>query len=177
MYYSMEKKDFFINREKLEYIYSEQKITNRFGEEYENNETPSVFYLNIKYEDEIYLPATIFQNKLAPSQIIIKYFRENLNLNNKKTAFLLNKDPKATWNTYNSIREKKPIRVKETSILIPLSIFKDKQLSALEALVKFLRGLGMNYAEIARMLNKDQRTIWTVHFRAKKKIELEEHGK
>lgn len=173
----MEKKDFFINREKMEYTYSEQKITNCFDEEYENNETPSVFYLNIKYEDEIYLPATIFQNKLAPSQIIIKYFRENLSLNNKKTAFLLNKDPKATWNTYNSIREKKPIRVKETSILIPLSIFKDKQLSALEALVKFLRGLGMNYAEIARMLNKDQRTIWTVHFRAKKKIELEEHGK
>jgi hypothetical protein len=172
----MEKKEFFVNREKLEYIYSEQKITNYFDEEYENNETPSVFYLNLKYEDEIYLPATIFQNQLTPSQIIIKYLRENLNLANKRIAFVLGKDTKTTWSTYDLIRDKKLLQFKETSIQIPLSIFKDKQLSALEALVKFLKRIDMNYAEIGRLLGKDQRTIWTVYSRAKNKLKLEEHG-
>lgn len=170
----MGKKDFFVRESDLEYNLSNQKISNYFDQEYETSEVPSVFYLNLKYEDETYLSITIFQNKLTPLQIIVKYLKENLCKTNKQIALLLNRDPKTTWTTYKSIEKKKPLLLKETKevqVQVPLSIFKDRRLSILEALAHFLKNFDMKYSEIARLLNKDQRTIWTVYSRAKKKLE------
>jgi len=173
----MEKKDFFISGSDIEYNISKHEISNRFDEIHEISETPSVFYLNIKYEDEIYLPVTIFQNKLTPLQIIVKYLRENLNKTNKQVSLLLNRSPKTTWLTYKAIEKKKRLVVRETQLQIPLGIFRDRTLSTLETLVHFLNGLEMKYSEISRLLNKDQRTIWTVHSRAKKKLNQDEYKK
>ncbi len=172
----MERKEFFVSKDHLEYVLSNQELTNSFSEEYETTETPSVFYLNMKYTGEIYLPITIFQGKLTPFQAIIKYLKEQLNLSNRKISHLLNKDIKAVWAAYQ-LGRKKPFLFNETPIQVPLSIFKDKNLSSLEALVRFLKNLDMNYAEIARLLNRDQRTIWTVYSRAKKKLGLVENEK
>lgn len=53
---------------------------------------------------------------------------------------------------------------------IPVSILKDRKLSALEAISEYLKEtLNMNYHEIAVLMNRDDRTIWTVYNRAKKK--------
>lgn len=53
---------------------------------------------------------------------------------------------------------------------IPVSILKDRSLSALEAISEYLKEtLNMNYHEIAVLMNRDDRTIWTVYDRAKKK--------
>jgi DNA-binding CsgD family transcriptional regulator len=172
----MERKEFFVSKEHLEYVLSNQELTNSFSEEYETTETPSVFYLNLKYTGEIYLPITIFQNKLTPFQAIIKYLKEQLNLSNKKISRILNRDIKAIWAAYQ-LGKDKSLLFKETPISIPLSIFKDKKLSILEALVRFLKNQDMNYAEIARLLNRDQRTIWTVYLRAKNKLGLVENEK
>ena len=55
-------------------------------------------------------------------------------------------------------------------VLIPSTIFRDRALKVLEVLVEFLRDQkGMNYHEIGLLLNRDERTIWTVYNRAKKK--------
>jgi len=170
----MENSEFFISRNKLEYYThntSDQKISNYFNEEYDTTEIPSVFYLNIKYDDEIYIPAPLFRNKLSPLQILVKYLRENLSKTNKQIALLLNRDPRTTWVTYNSVKKKKTLPAYEEGVQIPLSIFRNRKLSILEALVHFLRNLDMKYSEIARLLNKDQRTIWTVYSRAKNKLE------
>ncbi|KYK27384.1 hypothetical protein AYK26_03940 [Euryarchaeota archaeon SM23-78] len=171
----MEKPDFFINSTNLEYSISEQRISNQFKTEDSISETPSVFYLNLKYEDEIYLPVTLFKNRLTPLQIIVKYLKENLHKTNKQIALLLNRDPKTIWVTYRSVQKKKAFVFEETDIQVdiqvPLSIFRDRRLSILEALVHYLKNLEMKYSEIARILNKDQRTVWTVHSRAKKKFE------
>jgi len=54
---------------------------------------------------------------------------------------------------------------------IPSFIFRDRNLAALEAIVVYMKDtLGYNYAQIARFLNRDQRTIWTTYTRAKKKL-------
>ena len=54
------------------------------------------------------------------------------------------------------------------SIVVPSSIFRDRELSVLEAMVEYFRERkGMKYSEIARLLNRDDRTIWTVYKRAK----------
>ena len=57
-----------------------------------------------------------------------------------------------------------------TSIVIPSSIFQDRELSVLEAMVEYFKEKkGMKYSEIARLLNRDDRTIWTSYKRAKEK--------
>lgn len=58
-----------------------------------------------------------------------------------------------------------------SSVNIPSSIFLDRRLSALESLVMFLKDeYQFTYAQIARLINRDDRTIWTVYQRAKKKV-------
>lgn len=55
-------------------------------------------------------------------------------------------------------------------ILIPSSIFKDRKLKVLEILVEWLKDeKNLSYHEIAVLLNRNDRTIWTVYNRAKKK--------
>jgi len=60
------------------------------------------------------------------------------------------------------------------SIDIPSHIFRDRTLSVLEIMVEYLKNeLKLSYHEIAVLLNRDDRTIWTVYNRAKKKREDE----
>lgn len=59
----------------------------------------------------------------------------------------------------------------ERYVNIPSFILRDRNLAALEAVVVYMKdSLGYNYAQIARMLNRDDRTIWTTYSRAKKKL-------
>lgn len=58
----------------------------------------------------------------------------------------------------------------EAFISIPTSIFQDRDLSVLEAIAEYLKEKkGMRYSEIAKLLNRDDRTIWTSYKRAKEK--------
>jgi DNA-directed RNA polymerase specialized sigma24 family protein len=58
----------------------------------------------------------------------------------------------------------------EHSVNIPSSVFKNRSCAPLEAVVVYLRDTqGLNYAQIARLLNRDDRTIWTTYVRAANK--------
>jgi DNA-binding CsgD family transcriptional regulator len=60
----------------------------------------------------------------------------------------------------------------ERYVNVPTFIFKDRTLAALEAIVIYLKdSQGMTYAQIAKLLNRDQRTIWTTYSRAKQKLQ------
>ena len=53
---------------------------------------------------------------------------------------------------------------------IPSFIFKDRSVAVLESLVEYLKDVKkLSYHEIALMLNRNDRTIWTVYRRAKLK--------
>ncbi|MFH1501046.1 MAG: hypothetical protein ABIE22_03830 [archaeon] len=59
-------------------------------------------------------------------------------------------------------------------VRIPVDIFKDRNLSVLEVLVEYLKEkLNLSYHKIAVLLNRDDRTIWTVYNRVGKKRENE----
>ena len=59
---------------------------------------------------------------------------------------------------------------KDRVILIPLSVFLDRSVSVLEAVSEYLKdSKKFSYHEIAVLLNRDDRTIWTCYNRAKKK--------
>jgi len=58
----------------------------------------------------------------------------------------------------------------ERYINIPSFVFQQRDLAALEAIVIYLKDShNLTYAQIATLLNRDQRTIWTTYQRAKKK--------
>jgi predicted transcriptional regulator len=53
---------------------------------------------------------------------------------------------------------------------IPSFVFKDRTLSVLEVMVEYLRdNKKMKLHEIALIINRDDRTVWTVYRRAKLK--------
>jgi len=122
-------------------------------------------------EKEIFLPVSIFKNDLSTLEVVIKYLREDYHFNFKKIAFLLNRSYVSNYNTYKrALKKNITIITSESRIKIPVSIFKDKKYSALEALVKFLKEeFQLRYSEIALLLNLDQRTIWTVYKRCRSK--------
>ncbi|MBW2964776.1 sigma-70 region 4 domain-containing protein [Candidatus Woesearchaeota archaeon] len=56
------------------------------------------------------------------------------------------------------------------TVAIPSSVFQDRNLAPLEAITLYLKDeKGMSYHEIAILLNRNDRTIWTCYHRAKKK--------
>jgi predicted transcriptional regulator len=53
---------------------------------------------------------------------------------------------------------------------IPSFVFKDRSLSVLEVMVEYLKdNKKLKFKDIASILNRDERTIWTVYRRAKLK--------
>ena len=53
---------------------------------------------------------------------------------------------------------------------IPTFVFKDRTLSVLEVMVEYLRdNKKMRFHDIAQIINRDDRTVWTVYRRAKLK--------
>ena len=57
-----------------------------------------------------------------------------------------------------------------SEVLIPSSIFLDRKISVLEAVTEYLKNKKeMSYHEIAVLLNRDDRTIWTCYNRVQKK--------
>jgi hypothetical protein len=67
------------------------------------------------------------------------------------------------------IEEKKKAEL-SYNIEIPVEIFQDRNVAVLERLSEYLKDrLNLTYHEIAVLLNRDDRTIWTCYNRAKKK--------
>jgi hypothetical protein len=61
------------------------------------------------------------------------------------------------------------------AVAIPSDIFRDRTLAPLESISEYLKDrLGMSFHEIAVLLNRDDRTIWTCYNRAKKKHTTQE---
>lgn len=54
---------------------------------------------------------------------------------------------------------------------LPLDIFKDRRLGMLEAAVVYLTDTKkLSFNEIAKLLNRDNRTIWATYHKAQKKL-------
>ena len=64
----------------------------------------------------------------------------------------------------------KGILQKGSEVSIPISVLADRSVASLEAVVEYLKdSLHLTYHEIAELLNRDDRTIWTCYNRAKQK--------
>ena len=120
------------------------------------------------------LPISIFNNpSLSALETISKYLHEEKHLKFSHIASLLNRDARTIWSSYKSSKKKHPsqLSVKPGDIKIPLQHFTDRSLSVLESLVSYLKeNFNLSLHDIASLLQRDDRTIWTVYHRYKKKV-------
>ena len=120
---------------------------------------------------EIKIPLSIFNDKLGPLESIVKYLKEDLELSYEEIAKLLYRNKSPIIVTYrNSIKKFKDKLDIKSDFFIPISIFSNLKLSVLETIVKHLKEkLNLTYHNIAVLLKRDDRTIWTIYSRAIKK--------
>lgn len=128
--------------------------------------------LELAGEGDILIPVTVFGPELSALETLSKYLHENIGLSFRKIAELMNRSEKTIWQAYNFSLGKfrKRLSPDDTAFRIPVSALSDRRYSNLESVVLFLKEHFMlRFAEIARLLHRDQRTVWTVYSRAKRK--------
>ena len=148
----------FIKHLKQEHEFDSEQIAELFGK---------------KIPLTVLLPVSIFNNEeLGSLETIVKYLKEELNLKFYEIALLLNRNDRTIWAAYNIAckKRKEKLPVKESKFFIPVSIFKNRKFSVLELLVSYLKDtFNLRYSQIAILLNRDERNIWTVNNNARKK--------
>jgi predicted DNA-binding protein (UPF0251 family) len=120
-----------------------------------------------------HIPCNIFSSDLSTFESICTYLKDHQGMNYHKIAVLLGRDDRTIWTVYHHAlhKKKQTFSGKKSELTIPLNIFKDRSLSILEHIARYLKeDHGMTYHEIAVLLNRDDRTIWTVYNRARKKL-------
>ena len=124
-----------------------------------------------RYVDSI--PICVFNNEtLSSLETICKYLKENCKYTYHEIALILNRNDRTIWTTYNNSKKKlaEKFVIKPSEISLPLDIFKERKLSVLESIAVYLKDkVGLSLHEIAKLLNRNDRTIWTVYNRGKKK--------
>jgi len=166
-----EKKDLISSRfAKDEDVQLFKILLNRLKKKYDVSSTE---VLNLTQE-EIMIPSTIFTKVLSPLETDVKFLKENLGLDYPTIARLLGRNRRAIWQAYKNAVKKLPEHIKpeETVYNVPVSVLRDK-LSILEATVVYLKDeYKLSYHEIGKLLQRDERTVWTVYSRAQKKRKI-----
>jgi hypothetical protein len=126
----------------------------------------------VNAREGITIPITIFTKELGGLEAVVKYMKENLNMNYREIAREIERDERTIWTAYKKAceKQKEHVRIKETEINLPISIFENKKLTILEAIIIYLKEKGKKYSEIAKLLDRDPRNIWTIYSKAINKI-------
>jgi len=133
--------------------------------------SPSFYSWFVKAQDAI--PLSVFDNEyLSSLEVVVKYLHENLDYRFVRIAKLVNRSAKTIWATYANALRKMPARFepRTSPFFLPLPLFHDRTYSPLEVVVRYLKDdCRQTYHQIAVLLNRDDRTIWTTYHRMKNK--------
>ena len=149
------------------------KIAEKLIEKYNISNDELITLSNTFEESNFLIPISIFRSGLSPLEAISKYLHEEVELNCAKIARTLRRSPSSIWNSYKDGRSKLPAKLEKTNseYAIPIEVFASERLSVLEALVFHLKSrFNLKLSKIAEMTGKNDRTIWTVYDRARKKL-------
>src|SRR3989344_6399164 len=128
--------------------------------------------LNRFIEEEIFFPISIINKKLTVLESVVKYLKEEKGLSLNKISKVVNRDERNVWHIYHEAKKKFPQKfaAEKTSIKIPISVIANIKLSALENIVCYIKeNLDFSYHNIALLIKRNDRTVWTVYNRAKNK--------
>ena len=134
---------------------------------------------------KILVPLVIFQSRpLTVLEALIRYLVDERKFNYHDTGLLLKRDERNIRDIYlhakakeldikkgqaAKAREEQPKTIK-TDIKVPVSVFADRRVSAVEALVVHLNEKhDLSFANIGRLLQRSVKTIWTAYTQARKK--------
>jgi len=120
------------------------------------------------------IPLSTLCTGMAPLQSVVLNLKENQGLSIKAISKMLRRSYKTIWTTYNKARGKKCTSKKSSeeskTIFIPIKAISSDKLGILESAVLFLKEKhNMRYSEIATLLGRNPRTIWTAYHKAKEK--------
>lgn len=159
-----------VNQEFLKKI--EQRIDKLEKQNKSFEETISVLKEELPDKKLEQIPISIFNNtKLSALETIVKYLKEDLHQKYIQIATVLNRNYHPIAITYrNSIKKMPESLDVSNSKKIPLKIFENKKLSILENIITFLKEkMLLSNHQIAVLVKRDDRTIWTVYQRSLKK--------
>ena len=125
-------------------------------------------YVQDKQDAENRIPCSIFVRELGVFEAIVRYLHENKGMNFKEIAEILKRSSNNVSVTYKKAIKKypKPFEI-NFSVSIPLTIF-SKRFTCFESICLYLKEF-YTFHEIGKILNRNDRTIWTIYNRALKK--------
>lgn len=111
------------------------------------------------------IPVAVLNSGLHPLQAVVRFLKDSQKLEIKHIAVLLNRNVQTIWTSYRLAKGKKA-SFSEKGIRIPLDVlFKNKN-SILESTVYYLHNIhGMRMTDIAVILGKSIKTVWTCNNR------------
>lgn len=140
----------------------------------------------IKYLDEVYkpslakkpeeplIPVSVFDNNyLSSLEAVVKYLHENKELRLTDIAKLIKRDQRAIGVTYRFASKKMKVMLKApvSKYELPVLVLAQKKLSVLESIVYYIKkNYGLSYHDIALLIRRNDRTVWTVYNRALRKL-------
>lgn len=127
-------------------------------------------YLNQKSIEQN-IPSSIFSEKLTPFESAVKFLIENKKINYSEIGRILQKDRQVIWITYKRTAKKVSSTFKNLDFTnsIPLQKLSSNKYSIAELIVAHFKELNLKNSDIAKILKKDPKTIWTFYNRYKRK--------
>lgn len=123
-------------------------------------------------DQETFIPLTIFTKKLSILEAVVKYLKEEINLSYHQIGIVLQRNERNIWHTYQHAKKKFPASLQTSSskFFLPLSLFQNN-LSMLENVAVYCKDtLQLKYRTAAQLIQRNERTVWTMYQRAKKKL-------
>ncbi|HLD18848.1 MAG TPA: hypothetical protein VJB90_02460 [Candidatus Nanoarchaeia archaeon] len=127
-------------------------------------------------DDKLTVPTSIFVQELTILEAVTKHLKENRGMKLAEIARLLNRSPRSVWGSFKLAEKKHPdsLPIDSSAIKIPISLFSHPALSPSQILVMCLFDEHkMRLSEIAKLLHRDGRTIWTMYNTGKEKMHKE----
>jgi len=122
--------------------------------------------LESKYKRaDITVPVSVFHNKLSTLEAVVMYLVVEKKLRFCEISTILKRNQRTIWGAFNRAKNKRiSIAIQKSEIKIPISVFADRNNPPLFALVCYLKdNFSLTYAQIARLLDLDPRTVWCVY--------------
>jgi len=158
--------------ELVEYLLEKEKVIRYIVGKAEGEISENV-KLGVSSSD---IPITIFTTSLSPLESLTRFLKDSKGKKLVEISRIMSRSSAALSAAYKSAASKK-FEFGETEHMIPLEEFeKNSDLSVLEIVVNHLENKNLKHVEIARILGRDVRTIWTLNKRAEQKIAARKTG-
>ena len=148
--------------------YDKSKLFEEFVAYLEEN--PGHIYI----QQKDIIPISIFSKNLSPFESLVKFLVEEYELSYASIGKKFGKSRQSVWTTYNRAIKKHSLKftAHNYDIVLPLDIFENTPYTIFEIVVSYLKEkYSLRNIEIAKLLHKDTKTIWTVYNRYKNKNE------